>query len=71
MYRFFGTGSATLQEDLVDEAVERRMPTKETAELNPKEEKKPKDLSVLSAISVTVIQLDQLELKNMLQLILL
>lgn len=29
------------------------MPTKETAELNPKEEKKPKDLSVLSAISVT------------------
>ena len=71
MYRFFGTGSATLQEDLVDEAVERQMPTKETAELNPKEAKKPKDLSVLSAISVTVIQLDQLELKNMLQLILL
>ena len=71
MYRFFGTGSATLQEDLVDEAVERQMPTKETAELNPKEEKKPKDLSVLSAISVTVIQLDELELKNMLQLILL
>lgn len=55
----------------MDEAVERQMPTKETAELNPKEEKKPKDLSVLSAISVTVIQLDQLELKNMLQLILL
>lgn len=40
MYRFFGTGSATLQEDLVDEAVEIQMPTKETAELNPKEEKK-------------------------------